>query len=264
MKPIVEVTYLANNHGSTLGKCPGCKICNRIAELMNDVDVDPNEKYKWLLDKGEDLTVSEIIYLNGKDVLKSNIQQATGLTKKELNELLLKGESLDKKSIKAVETMGNLTMTFAEYKDLKAEGKTNKEIANIAGIKEGNLNYQIKKWKEQTEQPKQAANEEYNNLIAQLKEQVEQKDGTIEKLEKKIEKLEQDKLDLHAAADDMAREYLEKEEKLLIDLSLWEQQALTFKTENKRLNDTLKDVRQGADKHKGDAILFRSVLKAVL
>lgn len=107
-------------------------------------------------------------------------------------------------------------------------------------------------------------NSEYSNLMRTLQDQVKQKDGTIEKLEKKIEQLEQEKLDIHAATDDMEQEHLKKEEQLLIDLEVYKLQANTYQAENNRLNETLSDVRQDANKYKGDAILFRSVLKAVL
>ena len=78
-------------------------------------------------------------------------------------------------------------------------------------------------------------NNEYGNLMQQLKDQVKQKDGTIEKLQKKIDQLEQDKLDLHAAANDT-------ESELLIDANIWRQQALQYKGENVLFKATLKEV----------------------
>ena len=100
-------------------------------------------------------------------------------------------------------------------------------------------------------------NNEYGNLMQQLKDQVKQKDGTIEKLQKKIDQLEQDKLDLHAAANDT-------ESELLIDANIWRQQALQYKAENKRLNDNLTETNQELAKYKGENVLFKATLKAVL
>ena len=100
-------------------------------------------------------------------------------------------------------------------------------------------------------------NNEYGNLMQQLKDQVKQKDGTIEKLQKKIDQLEQDKLDLHAAANDT-------ESELLIDANIWRQQALQYKAENKRLNDNLTETNQELAKYKGENVLAKAFIKAVL
>ncbi|MGM9923059.1 MAG: hypothetical protein ACI35R_02275 [Bacillus sp. (in: firmicutes)] len=100
-------------------------------------------------------------------------------------------------------------------------------------------------------------NKEYENLMQQLKKQVKQKDGTIEKLQKKIDQLEQEKLDIHAAANDT-------ESELMIDADIWKQQAQMYQGENKRLNENLSEARQELAKYKGENVLFKATLKAVL
>ena len=263
MKPILEVAYLTDDHGNTLEKCPGCKICDRIAELMKQIVVDPVEKYKYLLDKGEDLSTSEIIYLYEKGVEKKQIIKATKLTWEELNQLLADCEFVDKKSLKAVEKMAGkpnkFNMTKEQAEQLAAEGKNKSEIAKIAGVSLPTYLHHAKKWEGKVEkkaQPK-TNNEEITSLIEKLKEQLKQKDGTIERLREKIDQLEQDKLDIHAAANDT-------ESELMTDSEIWKQQALQYKAENKRLNDNLTETNQELAKYKGENVLFKATLKAVL
>ena len=100
-------------------------------------------------------------------------------------------------------------------------------------------------------------NKIYSETMDRLREQVKQKDGTIEKLQKKIDQLEQDKLDIHAAANDT-------ESELMTDSEIWKQQALRYKAENKRLNDNLAETNQELAKYKGENVLFKATLKAVL
>ena len=100
-------------------------------------------------------------------------------------------------------------------------------------------------------------NETYNELLDRLREQVKQKDGTIKKLQKKIDQLEQDKLDLHAAANDT-------ESELMVDSEVWKQQALQYKADNQRLNANNKELREENLKFKGENALFKATLKAVL
>ena len=76
-------------------------------------------------------------------------------------------------------------------------------------------------------------------------------------MQKKIDQLEQDKLDLHAAANDT-------ESELMTDAEIWRQQALQYKAENKRLNDNLAETNQELAKYKGENVLFKATLKAVL
>ena len=264
MKPILEVAYLTDDHGNTLEKCPGCKICDRIAELMKQVVVNPVEKYKHLLDKGQDLTTSEIIYLYEKGVEKRFIIKATKLTWDELNQLLADCEFVDKKSLKAVDKMAGkivkFNMTKEQAEQLAAEGKNKSEIAKIAGVSLPTYLHHAKKWEGQVEkkaQPKETAKDEYNSLIEQLKEQLKQKDGTIGILEKKIKQLEQDKKDIHAAANDT-------ESELMVDADTWKHQALNYKAENKRLTVDLIETREELAKYKGENVLAKALLKAVL
>ena len=100
-------------------------------------------------------------------------------------------------------------------------------------------------------------NKTYNELLDRLREQVKQKDGTIKKLQKKIDQLEQDKLDLHAAANDT-------ESELMIDADTWKHQALNYKAENERLNKCLEEERREKNYYKGVYALSSGLLKAVL
>ena len=100
-------------------------------------------------------------------------------------------------------------------------------------------------------------NKTYNEVLDRLREQLKQKDGTIEKLQKKIDQLEQDKLDLHAAANDT-------ESELMVDSAIWKNQALNYKAENERLNKCLEEVREEKNYYKGVYALSSGLLKAVL
>ena len=98
---------------------------------------------------------------------------------------------------------------------------------------------------------------QYNELMEQLSEQVKNKDGMIEKLEKKIKQLEEEVSNIHAAANDT-------ESELLINADTWKHQALNYRAENERLTNNLLEVREKLNKSEGENILFRAVIKEVI
>ena len=231
---------------------------------MNNFFVDPKIKYKYLLDKGEELTTNQVVYLHMRGVDKTTIKKATRLNDYELNDILRGIDSAVQNHKKAVDEMAGkivkFNMTKEQAEKLAAEGKNKSEIAKIAGVSLPTYLHHAKKWEDKEEkqtQPKATASEEYNSLVEQLKEQLKQKDGTIERLREKIDQLEQDKLDIHAAANDT-------ESELMTDSEIWKQQALQYKAENKRLNDNLTETNQELAKYKGENVLFKATLKAVL
>ena len=264
MKPILEVAYLTDDHGRTLEKCPGCKICDRIAELRELLDPNPTVKYKHILEKGKDIKPSEVQYLLDKGIDRKTIAKHIKMGIHEFNKVMENHGLFEVKKRRAVDEMAGKIMKFNMTKEqaeqLAAEGKNKSEIAKIAGVSLPTFLHHAKKWEGKVEkqtQPKTTANEEYNSLIEQLKEQLKQKDGTIENLEKKIEQLENEVKNIHAAANDT-------ESELMIDADTWKHQALNYKAENERLNKCLEEVREEKNYYKGVYALSSGLLKAVL
>ena len=229
---------------------------------MKHLFEEPEVRYKDLLAKGENLTTKEVIYLYMKGVNKTIIKKATGLNDYEMNDILRTMDMVIQNHKKAVDEMAGkpnkFNMTKEHAEQLAAEGKNKSEIAKIAGVSLPTFLHHAKKWEGKVEkQPKTTANEEYNSLIEQLKERLKQKDGTIENLEKKIEQLENEVKNIHAAANDT-------ESELMIDADTWKHQALNYKADNERLTTDLLETREELVKYKGENVLFKATLKAVL
>ena len=88
MKPIAEVAMLTFKHAGTYGSCTGCAICDRIQQLRTQIDRPPEEKFKHILDKGEDMTTKDIKFLLENDVSQLDIQKQLGMPKGEFLKLI--------------------------------------------------------------------------------------------------------------------------------------------------------------------------------
>lgn len=97
---------------------------------------------------------------------------------------------------------GRKMFTHDDFKKLKAEGKTNKEIAKEAKISVATLYNRLKVWGEKLDDKaakpsptirstKLAPKESYGELIEDLKKMVRDKDGMIDRLQATIKKFEQ-------------------------------------------------------------------------
>ena len=214
--------------------------------MITKIEQPPHIAYKYLLDKGENLTASEIVYLRNKEVSIKRLMKVTGLDREAVHSILNHADKYIENHKKGAMEMGKFTLTQAEYNDHKAQGKTDSEIAKANGVSSAGLKYHKDKWKrankakgvevlrekslnlktEPSEEHKQAMNElkeklDYSERVNEglkrnhenLKEQYnsvvaeyEKQHETIGRLEMRVFELEEEVNNLQAIAD-----YTEKE-----------------------------------------------------
>lgn len=128
MSAIEEVSRLLDMHGEGFVDCPGCDICKRIEELRKEIDRSPEVKFKHILDKGQDMTKSEIKFLLENEVPKRVIREAVKMGGKTFYDLLktwgIEGGN---------DELAKLKMTVDEYIEL-SQKMTIKEIADLKGV----------------------------------------------------------------------------------------------------------------------------------
>ena len=217
---------------------------------MKIIEQPPHIAYKHLLDKGEELTTGEVVYLLNKEVYAGKIAKATNLTIQEVRAIGERSDKYIENHKKVVIEMGKFNLTQAEYNDHKAQGKSDDDIAKMVGVSNGTLGYHKKKWsqeiKPRTPKPKlilaegessptvhedlvhdlskklrksEAANEKQAEEIARLevelggvKKENQDKDIEITLLEQRIDSLKKEIQDLHAAAEDTEKEVAASQE----------------------------------------------------
>lgn len=254
--------------------------------MLAAFDQPPHVTYKYLLDKGEELTTGEVVYLLNKEVYAGKIAKATNMT---INEVRAIGERSDRyieNHKKVVMEMAKFNITQEEYNDYKAQGKSDKMIAEDAGVSVATINYHKKNWSKAEVKPRtpklileenESSPSVHEDLLSDLSKKLRKAEfeldverKTSKQLEKKISELEEQIKNLHAAAEDTEKEvaasheYMEREQQLMIDADVWKQKALQYEAEYKRQTDTLKEERAEKERYKGEALAFRLALKAVL
>ena len=280
LTPTLQVAYLIDDHGDTLSECPGCDICKRIAKLKIQIDPDPSVKYKHILDKGRDMTKSDIEYLLKKDVPKKYIYTALKMSSKTFCEMAERWgiHKINRREVERV--MRKFNLTQAEYNDHKAQGKSDDDIAKLAGVSNGTLGYHKKKWGATQEVKKrtpklilaegESSPSVHEDLVHDLSSKLRKAEKRNNLLEEKVAELEEQIKNLHVAAEDTekevaaSQEYMEREQELMTDANVWKQQALQYKAENERLNKCLEEERQEKHYYKGVYTLSIGLLKAVL
>lgn len=284
---IMELTGLMDEHGSTITTCKGCELCDRISKFRKILIPDPSKKYKHILDKGQDMTKSDIEYLLKKDVPKKHIYKALKMGSRTFFEMA-EGWGIYKINRREVErVMGKFNLTQAEYNDHKAQGKSDEEIAKVIGVSTATLSYHKKKWgmtqevKRRTPklilEKSESIPSVHEDLVSDLSKKVRKSEAAnesqtieIELLKRTIDNLKKEIQDLHAAAEDTekevaaSQEHIEREQELMTDANVWKQQALQYKAENKRLSDDNQELREENLRFEGENALFRATLKAVL
>ena len=128
MSAIEEISRLLDMHGECFVDCPGCDICKRIEELRKEIDRSPEIKFKHILDKGQDMTKSEIKFLLENEVPKRVIREAVKMGGKTFYDLL-KTWGIEGGNDK----LAKLKMTVDEYIEL-SQKMTIKEIADLKGV----------------------------------------------------------------------------------------------------------------------------------
>lgn len=212
----IKIHDLLDKHGESFYQCKGCSICTELKSLREPLVRDPAEKFKRILDKGQDMTKSDIELLIENGVQKQTIRKAVGMDKMAFLELI-KNFGLNKKW---GEDMAKINLEM--YKDLKAKGLTDKEIAKKVEIVPAYLSQMKKKWYQAEETELKAVKTvfktntipedktaEYNQLINALRsdlkeahDQMDEKDELVRKLQEKIQKYEH----INAACEDVESE----------------------------------------------------------
>jgi BMFP domain-containing protein YqiC len=126
--------------------CPGCPVCTEIRDLRKQLLKSglPANKFKHILSKGQDMKKSEIQFLLENGVKKMDIQKALDLSGTKFNRLITDLGLVTKTRKRKVKDMGKLSLE--EYQDLKAGGKSDKEIAADKGMNPQYLSQLKKKW----------------------------------------------------------------------------------------------------------------------
>lgn len=239
----------------------------------------PHVTYKYLLDKGEDLTIGEVVYLLNKEVFPGKIAKATNMTIQEVRAIGERSDRYIENHKKVVMEMAKFNITQEEYNDYKAQGKSDKEIAEDAGVSVATINYHKKNWSKAEVKPRtpklileenESSPSVHEDLLSDLSKKLRKAEARNEKLEKELTEMEKRVNELHAAAEDAEEEaaasieYMEREQQLMIEANVWKQKALQYEAEYKRQTDTLKEERAEKERYKGEALAFRLALKAVL
>ncbi|WP_217269811.1 hypothetical protein [Neobacillus endophyticus] len=224
MKQIrLRIIDLIDQHGDSFEKCNGCPLCKEIMQLRQKLERDPADKYSHILAKGQDLTKSEISMLLHRGLTANEIRKHLKMSNLEFQEILSHWGLTKKERMRGEDDMAKITLE--EYQDLKAQGKSDKEIAHIKKMPPTYLPALKKKWGISKDQPNKAKKEtsesdntpkekesksaEYERLIEVLRKdltsaniQIIERDELIEKLKATVEKYEH----VSAACDDIEEE----------------------------------------------------------
>jgi hypothetical protein len=140
MKLTVRINDLIDQHGDTFTMCKGCSICKEINKLRKELDNNDIPKvFRKILQKGEDMTKSDIETLIDGGVSKTEIRKALGYHKLLFLDLL-KSFGLVREYEKGDE---ELNLTADEYYQLKEQGLLDEQIADKVGVKA----HYLRNWK---------------------------------------------------------------------------------------------------------------------
>jgi hypothetical protein len=191
---IIQINDLIDQHGDTFTQCKGCSICAKIQTLRNQMR--NVSKINKLLDKGQDMTKSDIAYLISRDVKKGDIKKAMKIGSMEFHDLMVNWGFRKKKGMGR---LPKLEMSVEEYKGYKEKGMSDKKVAEEKGVAAGTIDYWKKKHhissfsdliKKETNSPrkeKEQPQEDYRSVIDSLKRELEVREKAIKDLEKKLE-----------------------------------------------------------------------------
>lgn len=150
MRPIIRLSNLIEEHGDSLNTCPGCEICSEINKLRELINRNQVDRFQTILNKGQDMTKSEIELLLKNEVRRIDIKNALGMDWKDFKEMM-KSLGLDSKSIRQKRKMEELgllpkekkfTITINEFINLFYEKKQSlTEIARLKNVSPGKVRY---------------------------------------------------------------------------------------------------------------------------
>lgn len=187
----IQINDLIDQHGATFRDCPGCSICSSIHRLRDRLLEDPADRFAHVLQKGQDMTKSDIAFLIENEVQRKTIMKSLQMGANDFFKML-GNFGLLKNRPKGEGEMAKITLE--EYQDLKAKGMSNKIIAERKDMHATYLSQMKKQWgisavKERA--PKDHIKvdriEEYESLIADLKAKVNSDESKMKNLVELIE-----------------------------------------------------------------------------
>ncbi|WP_226085662.1 hypothetical protein [Mesobacillus sp. S13] len=145
----IKINDLIDRHGGTFITCEGCSICTEIDGLQSSLVRDPLEQFQPILDKGQDMTRSDIELLLEHQVQRRVIKKHLGMGDQHFFELL-RNFGLLKKKPKGDDEMarGKLNLTVDEFIQLKHIEKLSiMKIAEMKGVSDPTIHHWMKKHK---------------------------------------------------------------------------------------------------------------------
>jgi uncharacterized protein (DUF2267 family) len=191
---IIQINDLIDQHGDTFTQCKGCSTCTKIQTLRNQMR--NVSKINKLLNKGQDMTKSDIAYLISRDVKKGDIKKAMKIGSMEFHDLMVNWGFRKKKGMGR---LPKLEMSVEEYKGYKEKGMSDKKVAEEKGVAAGTIDYWkkkhhissysdlIKKETNSHRKEKEQPQEDYRSVIDSLKRELEVREKAVKDLEERIE-----------------------------------------------------------------------------
>ena len=140
MNLTTQINIMIDTHPDiSFEKCPGCPRCNKIRKLGEKLNESKTmkDKYKSILDKGQDMTTSELRKLLVNGVPHTAIMEALGIGEMKFNKLTKSFRPEPKKTG---------TITPEQFIESRKAGLSNGEIADKYEVNPGTLGYNIKQW----------------------------------------------------------------------------------------------------------------------
>lgn len=218
--------------------CGGCSVYTELRQLGAGLQQESHDRFRPILDKGQDMTKSDIAFLLENGVKGYQIQEALGLSKDVFWELMVNqgfSKRKMKKGVEKVAVVEGFKLSIEEYGELKKKGLKDFKIAERLGIDKQQLaNWKylrkdqlvaagLANTKKQTKKqarlnvvmaeqdtpsmaaPKADKTSEYAQLINELsdaldaaKDDLKEKDKLIQGLEYKISRYENIESDYHS------------------------------------------------------------------
>ena len=245
MKPIAEVAMLTFKHGDTFLKCLGCPICERIKELRDIMNRPPVEVYKYILDKGPEMTPRDKKLLRDKCVPIDVINKYAKQKPKGDEEMAGRGRP-KKQSETLVEKK---EVTNAKKRAAKSNyEKAKKEVA-VAIATDPSLT------------------EKLQARIAELEEQMMEHYRKRVEAEEKVQNLEAAAEDLEKENQENAQKARQMEEEMnnfAAEVDEERERSRSYARECERLNDANKDLRMLLQESQRKEKLYAAALKEAL
>ena len=281
MNVITKINDLIDAHENYVD-CPGCPKCDEIKRLRKFIGDNPEQKFKHILEKRDDMTISDIKYLLDKDVTRKQIRKYMDMTNKEFTRMMIDLGFTKKYQIKESDiAMKKTSFDIDKYHELKKQGLKKSEIAKELGItykalwgyeKRNGLIKNSDKQKEYEavkQEVKEAAAEspevvqELKKKIAELEEQVSKSNTLADENKKLHEELK----NMHDAASDTENEVQElnkDKQDLMVEVEEWKEKASLYARDNDLTNEVNKQLREIVEQRTEMVGVLRTALKAVL